>query len=127
MTSASLGHNTEETEYIEILSHTFQPLFRAFISTSLLPRLTFSRFKGLLCHSTSLFRLFIINMYGNATVSSFDMSNTPFQVTQMSLYLNGCGKDVIIECKLFWQGCFYFSSTVYVKYVLAVVIVMDRK
>jgi len=45
MTSASLGHNTEETEYIEILSHTFQPLFRAFISTSLLPRLTFSRLK----------------------------------------------------------------------------------
>lgn len=45
MTSASLGHNTEETEYIEILSCTFQPQLRAFISTSLLPRLTFSRLK----------------------------------------------------------------------------------
>lgn len=45
MTSTSLGHNTEETEFIEILSCTFQPQFRAFISTSPLARLTFSRLK----------------------------------------------------------------------------------
>lgn len=56
-----------------------------------------------------------MSMYGNAMVSSFDMS----QVTQMSLYLNGCGKNVFITF------CFYFDSTVYVKYVLAIVIVMD--
>lgn len=45
MTSSSLGHNTEETEYIEILSRTFPPQFRAFISTLLLPRLAFSCLK----------------------------------------------------------------------------------